>query len=217
MAASERRADRAARETERILMRMGREIREARLEHDLSQETAASAAGLAKSSWSRLERGVARNVPYADLARAAAVVGFLLKSQLYPDGDPVRDRSQLSLLERLRGRISEVLGWGTEVPFPNPGDKRAWDALIRIGPVRVGVEAETRGRDSQALQRKLALKRRDGNVDHVVLLMSNTRHNRTFLRSAGVGLHQDFPVPGKIALARLATGEDPGGSSIILL
>ena len=217
MAATDRRTDRATREAERTLKRLGREIREARVEHDLSQATAARAAGLAKSSWSRLERGIARNVAYADLGRAAAAVGLLLKAQLYPDGEPVRDKAQLDLLERLRSRISDILGWGTEVPFPNPGDRRAWDAMVRIGLVRVGVEAETRGRDSQALQRKLALKRRDGNVDHVILLMSDTRHNRSFLRAAGIGFHQAFPVPGRVALARLAAGEDPGGSSIILL
>ena len=89
--------------------------------------------------------------------------------------------------------------------------------MVRVAHVRIGLEAETRGRDSQALQRKLALKRRDGNVDHVILLMADTRHNRSFLRAAGEGLHRDFPIPGRIALERLSEGRDPGGSSIILL
>ena len=81
----------------------------------------------------------------------------------------------------------------------------------------MGVEAETRARDSQELQRRLTLKRRDGGVDHVVLLLADTRHNRRFLRLAGEGLRSDFPVPGDVALQRLVVGEDPGGSAIILL
>jgi hypothetical protein len=129
----------------------------------------------------------------------------------------VRDHAHLALLERLRAAIGDALGWQTEVPLPNPGDRRAWDALIRVARVRVGVEAETRGRDSQDLQRRLSLKRRDGGVDHVILLLADTRHNRSFLRAAGQGLLGDFPVPGPVALERLAAGQDPQGSSIILL
>ncbi len=164
-----------------------------------------------------MERGAAKTVALEDLYRAAAAVGLVVRTDVFPGGEPLRDAPQLALLERFRVRLPDEAGWGTEVPFPNPGDLRAWDALIRIAGVRIGLEAETRGRDSQSLQRKLALKRRDGNVDHVILLMSNTRHNRSFLRAAGDGFLRDFPVPGRVALARLEAGEDPGGSSIILL
>jgi hypothetical protein len=51
----------------------------------------------------------------------------------------------------------------------------------------------------------------------MILLLADTRHNRAFLRAAGDSLVADFPVPGSIALERLAAGRDPGGSSIILL
>jgi transcriptional regulator with XRE-family HTH domain len=217
MTATDRRIDRAIRASEEARRRLGAEIRQARLEHDLSQATVARGAGLAPSTLSRLERGVTRSVPLEDLFRAAAAVGLVVRTQSYPGGEPLRDAPQAALLERLRVRLPTGTGWGTEVPFPNAGDLRAWDALIRSAHVRIGVEAETRGRDSQALQRKLALKRRDGNVDHVILLLADTRHNRSFLRAAGEGFLRDFPVPGRTALARLERGEDPGGSSIILL
>ena len=105
----------------------------------------------------------------------------------------------------------------TEVPLPTSGERRAWDALIRFAGVRIGVEAETRVRDSQALQRRLALKRRDGRVEHVILLLGDTRHNRAFVRDAPPGLLVDFPVSGRAALRRLERGEDPGGSAIVLL
>ena len=217
MAATDRRIDRAVRASELARQRLGAEIRQARIEHDISQEAAARGAGLAQSSWSRLERGITRTVALEDLYRAAAAVGLVLKTSIYPGGEPLRDAPQLALLERLRARLPHDAGWATEVPLPNAGDQRAWDALNRLGQRRVGVEAETRGRDAQALQRKLTLKRRDGGVDHVILLMADTRHNRSFLRAAGSGFRQDFPLPGRIALARLEAGVDPGGSAIILL
>ena len=79
------------------------------------------------------------------------------------------------------------------------------------------MEAETRARDSQALERRLALKLRDGGVDHVILLLADTRNDRAFVRGLGAGFRDAFPVPGRVAIARLSAGEDPRGSAIILL
>lgn len=145
------------------------------------------------------------------------VVGLDLSVRAYPGGRVVRDRAHLELLERLRVRLGPGARWRTEVLLPTAGDQRAWDALVLVSGARVGVEAETRARDSQALQRRLAVKRRDGGVDHLILLLANTRHNRAFMRVAGHGFMADFPIPGKDALARLEAGRDPLGSAIILL
>lgn len=199
------------------LREIGREVRRARLDLGLSQAAAATSIGRSSSAWSRMERGEVRSLPALDLYRASAVVGLEIGLRAYPGGTPLRDRAHLKLLERLHGCLATSVGWRTEVPFPRPGDRRAWDALIRIAEIRVGVEAETRARDAQALQRRLGLKRRDGGADHLILLLAETRHNRSFLRAAGAGFLADFPVPGAAAVERLARGEDPGGSAIILL
>ena len=217
MGAHERRDDRVKDQVSATLRDIGREIRRARMDLDLSQATAAAAIGKSASSWSRLERAAAASIPLLDLCRAAAVVGLELSVRTYPAGGPLRDRAHLELLDRLRSRLGGSVGWRTEVPLPRAGDRRAWDALAKVVSVRIGIEAETRARDSQALQRKVALKRRDGGVDRVILLLADTRHNRRFLRSAGAGFAADFPVPGRVALERLAAGTDPGGSAIILL
>lgn len=217
MTGQERRDDLAKRSALNALHEIGREVRRARLDLGLSQAAAATSIGRSSSAWSRLERGEARALPALDLFRASAVVGLEIGLRAHPGGPPLRDRAHLELLERLRTSLAPGLGWRTEVPFPRPGDKRAWDALIRIVDVRVGVEAETRARDAQALQRRLGLKRRDGGVDHVILLLAGTRHNRSFLRAAGAGFLSDFPVSGSTALERLQNGEDVGGSAIILL
>jgi hypothetical protein len=69
----------------------------------------------------------------------------------------------------------------------------------------------------QALLRRLSLKRRDAGVDTVILLLAATRHNRALIRSLDETLRAAFPVPGPAALERLAAGQGPGGSAIILL
>ena len=217
MPGRERRDDRARRLAATSLVRLGGEVRQARLNHDLSQTVAGRAIGMSASAWSRLERGASPFLPVVDLARAASAVGLDLRINAYPGGHPVRDRAHLELLERLRSRLGPGASWATEVPLPNPGDKRAWDALIRVPPVRIGIEAETRAHDTQELQRRLELKRRDGAVDHVILLLADTRHNRRFVRALGAGFRSDFPLPAETAVARLEVGRDPGESSIVLL
>jgi transcriptional regulator with XRE-family HTH domain len=196
---------------------LGRELREARLNRGLSQAVAGRAIDVSASTWSRFERGAATGVSVVDLARALAVVGLDLGVRAYPGGQPVRDHAHLALLARLRRSLGPGARWHTEVPLPLPGDHRAWDALIVIERVRIGVEAETRVRDLQELERRLALKHRDGAVDHVILLLAATRHNRLLVREQGERLLASFPVAGRAALERLAMPADPGGSAIILL
>ena len=89
--------------------------------------------------------------------------------------------------------------------------------MVRLVRLRVAIEAETRPRDGQELQRRLARKLEDGQADRLILLLSDTRSNRMFLRDFGPSLALDFPVRGPLALARLERGEDPGGNAIIRL
>jgi len=217
MAAHEKHVDRAERAALHALTEIGRELRLARLNHDLSQTVAGDAAGISHAAWSRLERGVAPGASVRDLARALAVVGLDLGVRAFPGGRILRDEAHVQLLERFRQQLGADARWATEVPLPNAGDRRSWDGLARVARVRIGVEAETRARDSQELQRRVSGKRRDGAVDHVILLLADTRHNRAFLRAAGEGFHAAFPVDGATALQRLAAGRDPGGSAIVLL
>jgi transcriptional regulator with XRE-family HTH domain len=76
MAGHAKRIDRAESKALVSLAELGREVRLARLNHDLSQRVAACAAGSSQPTWSRLERGLARGVSVPDLARAMAVVGL---------------------------------------------------------------------------------------------------------------------------------------------
>lgn len=193
------------------------ELRDGRLDRGLAGVDVARAVGISPAQYSRIERGHAGGVSIQRASELLAVVGLELAVQAYPSGEPLRDRAHAALLGRLRARLHASLRFLTEVPFPNPQDRRAWDAVV-VGPSwRHGVEAETRPRDRQALERRLALKLRDGDVTNMTLLLLDSRHNRAFLRASGDALREAFPVPGGRALELLAVGVDPGGSAIIVL
>lgn len=202
----------------------GREFLVNRTNGGLSQDDVSAAAGISRPQYGRIERGVAPQVSLASVARIAAALGLEVSLRFFPVGDPVRDAGQNSLLERLHVLCHPSLDWRTEVTFPRFGDLRAWDAVIgglrneaSRRPVRCAVEAETRPTDVQALDRKLALKERDGRADRLILLLADTRHNRAFLRGPGATLRSRFPGDGRRALERIAAGLAPDSNAIILL
>jgi DNA-binding XRE family transcriptional regulator len=59
MGAHEKATARAERAAIRAMVEIGREVRLARLAHDLSQRTTAAAAGISHTTWGRIERGEA--------------------------------------------------------------------------------------------------------------------------------------------------------------
>jgi transcriptional regulator with XRE-family HTH domain len=186
----------------------------------LSQGEVGRAIGVSHARVGRFERG---EVPYPDLeflGAYCAVLGLDLSLRAYPAGDPIRDRAQLALLERLRARLHPSLRWRTEVPLPVERDLRAWDADIRgttPSPWRARVEAETKLADGQAFERRLTLKHRDDPGGHLILLVSDTRANRVALRLLRDGLAELLPLGTRDLLGALAEGRDPGGSGIVIL
>jgi hypothetical protein len=156
------------------------------------------------------------------LAQLMAVLGMELSSRVYQAGPAVRDAPQLALLNRLRIRLQSDLRWRIEVPvleLPSSAgfDRRAWDAAIDGAGWTLRVEAETHVRDVQALERRIALKQRDGAIDSVILLLSDTRHHRELIATDGTGLRDRFPGSARQTLQALAHGRDPGASALILL
>ena len=154
-----------------------------------------------------------------DLGAVAQVVGLDLTIRAYPAGDPIRDRAQLALLERLRVQLHPMLRWRTEVPLPIPGDLRAWDAEIH-GSVprgwRTRVEAETTIADGQALERKLALKLRDDPDGGIILLVADTHANRRALATIGPSLRAVVPLDSRPLMRALRSGTEPPGSGIVV-
>ena len=86
---------------------------------------------------------------------------------------------------------------------------------MRGDGVVIGIEGETRPTDMQELGRRLALKKRDGGVDRLILVLADTAWCRRLIRLND--LDAAFPVPGKVALRALGEGRDPGGDAIVLV
>jgi len=217
MPTRERRVDRGSDISRRLRATIGSEIRLARQTRGLSTRVVAAAAGCSAASISRLERGLMADVSVDLLARCSSVVGLDLTLRTYPGGHPLRDAASNDILRAFRQRLHPTVNWRSEAPFPNPGDQRRWDGLIWTGEWRFGVECESSPRDWQALAGRLGLKIRDGAVDGVILVLPETRRVREFLQATSPFLPEFFPVPGRRALARIASGVDPGGSSVVVI
>ena len=207
-----RRAIRTANEDE---ARVRADLARARRGAGLSREAVGRAAGLSRSALERLETG-ARRLTVQELAAVGAAVGLDVRLRAYPAGDAIRDAGQQRLLERLRSRLDPNSGWRTEVPLPIDGDRRAWDAVIRGIRWLAAVEAETVLDDLQAVDRRIALKQRDGGVDHVILLVADTRRNRRALAAAPHAFAA-FSRDARTVLCALRAGRDPGCSAILIL
>ena len=149
-------------------------------------------------------------------ARVAPIVGLELAARLHANGDPVRDRAHLALLERLRKRLAPAATWRTEVPVPIAGDLRSGDALVGVTGGEVLIEAETHLGDIQALERKVSAKVRDLGIDRVVLLVADTRHNRAVTRTHPE-LARRFPLDTRSVLAALGTGRLPDRDGLLIL
>jgi len=193
------------------------EAREARLAGGLTQNEVSRAIGLSQPRYSMIERGLYPDTPFVVVAQMLAAVGLQLAARAYPVEGGLRDEGQSRLIGRLHVRIPPGIAWRTEVPIGGAGDLRAWDVLIGVAGCRIGVDAETRLRDFQAVDRRIALKKRDSGVARAILLVADTRHNRDALRSLGEAARANYPVSPRTALTALAVGRDPGGDAILVL
>jgi len=192
-------------------------LRAGRLDRGLGGADIAREVGMSPAQYSRIERGMTGSLSIEQASVLLAAVGCELTVRVFPGGEPLRDAAHVALIGRLRAILHRSIRLQTEVPFPTPGDRRAWDVVILGNDWRHGVEAETRPRDRQALERRLALKLRDGDVSSMSLLLLDSRHNRDFLRAHGDILAERFPIPGRRTVELLRAGANPGGSSVILL
>ena len=201
-------------------VRIGNELRNARRSIGQSLELVAASSGLSPSQAGRIERAALPSVSVDQLARLGAAVGLDVRVRAYPGPDPILEAGQIAVLHRLRGRLNPALGFRTEVPLPIVGDQRAWDAMIaelRGVSSLMPVEAESRLTDGQGQIRRIMLKLRDSGLQHVLLVVADTRRNRDAVAAAASTILADFPIPQRRAMAALAEGEHPGGSALVLL
>ena len=195
---------------------IGAEVLTARRMAGVSQDTLGSAVGLSGSEVGRIERGEAPWLTVIQASRLLKAVGLDLSARTYPAGPPIRDAGHLRLLADFEARLPPALHCIREWPIPNDRDKRAIDIFIAGLPRRTGVEAETNLHDLQALERDINGKRRDGNLERMVLLVRDSKRNRAILRTADA-LRRSFPLETRAVMAALARGRDPGSDGIVVL
>jgi transcriptional regulator with XRE-family HTH domain len=216
MAGRESLATLGAKRSRYLRQRVGDELASARVASGLSIRAVARKVGVSADRIGRAERGDPSALTLDLAARIAPVVGLQLAASLHPNGDPVRDRAHLALLERFRRRLHPDLRWRTEVPMPIAGDLRSADGLIQGGFGTILVEAETRITDFQSVERKLALKARDLGADRHILVVADTPNNRRALELHHELRHR-YPVTTRKCLAMLSRGQDPGGDGLVVL
>ncbi len=216
MATVDRARDKGRRQADKLFRGLGVELRDARLAAGLSQDHVAQVAGLDQSRVSRTERAERLPARIDELAAHCAALGLRLSLKAYPDGSPVRDAAQLRLIERFREPLAPQFLWRTEVLIGGKGDLRAWDIQLD-GPGSIGIDAETRLYDIQALQRRFEAKWRDSGVDRLVLLVASSRHNRRVLAEHRDALLSTFPADTPEIMAALRRGRLPGSNGIVIL
>jgi len=219
MGALERLRDAGIRRAERSLHELGEECRHARLRLCLSQREAAEAAGIDRADYSRFERGKLPRATVDMTGRATAVLGLDLWIRAFPGGRSIRDAGQGRHLKKLLAYVASPLRYRLEVPLPTHGDRpeqRAWDGVLFGLDERTAFEFEARLYDFQAQLRRWMLKLRDDPVDHLLIVVADTRANRRVLAEFGDLLVDAPRLRTDAVLKMLQAGRHPPTGLILL-
>lgn len=217
MATKETRSQRARRRGRVLLGQATAALREARIAAGFSQAFVAKQLGRTQQFVSLLEANKVPELSLQNLSEWAGVFGLEPSLPLRKVGPPLRDKGHQALIARLTSILSASWTVRREMPFPNLGDMRSWDLFLRLGHQIVGVEAETRIRDIQALVRRMRERARDGGTDCIVLVLSDTVTNRQLVSELRDALGPEFGAgPGDL-LRSLKTGTPLPGSGVILI
>jgi hypothetical protein len=167
---------------------------------------------------SRIERGARLDLTtFSELAGMAAVLGLELGANLYPAGEPIRDKGHQASIGRFRAVLGAAWRVAAEVPLPLPGDRRAWDLLLRIPGQLVGVEAETRLRDIQAFVRRIRQRELEGGADAILIVLAESAVNRRLLPQLLEALGPKYATPPRTILRALREGRPLPGSGVVLI
>jgi transcriptional regulator with XRE-family HTH domain len=217
----ETRLGRGRRRGQMLARRAIRELREARLVAGLSQSAVARELGLDASNVWRLEADGLADLGIVRLSEIASVLGYEVSLGLHPVGDPVRDKGQLACGRRFEALLSDRWRVTDEMLLPGAGEQRAWDKLVRLVDATprylVGVDIESRAWDVQAIVRRTRGRERDGQVDHILLVLADTAHNRRITDALRASLGPDYQTGSRSLLGALRRGERLPGSGVVLV
>lgn len=218
MATRERPSDVGAQDAQRLVAAAAEELRGTRVTGGWSQAFVAGLAGMSEAQYGRIERGDLDKPTVDQLCRAARALGLSVSLGCYPSGVRPRDAAQLRLLVKLEAMLGGGLFLRREVPLPISGDLRAWDGSISADSGSAFVECESRLGDMQELSRRLGLKLRDDPRSGIlILVVSNTAHNRRILAAHREALRALLPLDGVSIARHLRAGRLPPASGIMLV
>lgn len=220
MTTRERRLQRGQRRGRMLVARTISELRDRRVTVGVSQTGMARELGLSQANLWRIEAGQVDEMTVVRLSEMASVLGLEISVGLHELGDPIRDKGQQALAGRFEGVLSPAWRVTSETLLPQPGDLRAWDKLLRLtGESRqlVGVDLETRIRDIQALVRRTRLRERDGGVDAILLVLSDSATNRALVGQLRETLGPEYSTSARGLFKALREGSPVPGSGVVLL
>ena len=187
----------------------------------LTHAELAKAVGVSRSNITRLENGEPGDLGLIRLSEIASLLGFELSVGLHPIGDPIRDRGQLACGRRLDAVLSDRWRVTDETLLPGAGELRAWDKLLRLvgesPPYLVGVDIESRVWDVQAIVRRTRARERDGNVEHILIVLADTAHNRRAAGELRQMLGPEYATGPRRLLNGLREGERLAGCGVVLV
>ena len=90
--------------------------------------------------------------------------------------------------------------------------------LVNVTPRHlVGVDIESRVWDVQAIVRRTRARERDGQVDHILIVLADTAHNRRFADELRDSLGPDYATSARRLIKALRVGVQLAGSGVILV
>jgi transcriptional regulator with XRE-family HTH domain len=189
--------------------RTGLSIREARLVSGLTRRAAATRAGLARSTWDRIERG-STGVTLANLVAASDAVGLDLVCHTYPGRPPgLRDSGQLVIAQFLR-ELAHA-SWRVSLEEPAGDHGEAID-MVFWGPMEIiAVEIERRLIDWQSQSRRWSTKRawiaaRHARPVRLVIVVTDTPRNRGAVHPFSDLIGRTLPAGSRSVIQALRTG-----------
>jgi hypothetical protein len=176
---------------------------------------------MSKSALARLLSGQREDLGVIEPSQVASVLGYEMSVGLHPVGDPVRDKGQIAIAKRFDGLLSDAWKVADEALLPGAGELRAWDKLLRLVGANprhlVGVDIETRIRDQQALVRRTRQRERDGLVDAILIVLSDSATNRRLVGGLRQSLGPDYAASPRQILGGLRSGQRLVGSGVVLI
>lgn len=194
-------------------LRAGRSIRLARLGSGLTRQAAAGHAGMACSTWQRVEAGTP-SVTLANFVAAAAAVGLDFVCRTYPGRAPgLRDSGQLHVVTWLRSVAHPSWRGSLEERAGDHGE--AVDLVLWGGSEIMAIEVERRLVDWQDQLRRWLLKLDWLDAQHarpvrLVVVVADTRGNRSALAPFRPILRETFPAGTRAVMAALRNGTPLG-------